>query len=36
MKDEMQTETEYTAVRKNGEEFPVIIYSTPINEDFNK
>jgi PAS domain S-box-containing protein len=33
MKREMETGTEYTAVRKNGEEFPVIIYSTPIHAD---
>jgi signal transduction histidine kinase/CheY-like chemotaxis protein len=29
----METGTEYTALRKNGEEFPVIIYSTPIHAD---
>jgi two-component system cell cycle sensor histidine kinase/response regulator CckA len=33
LKDEMETGTEYTAVRKNGKEFPVIIYSTPIHAD---
>ena len=33
VKGEMETGTEYTAVRKNGEEFPVIIYSTPIHAD---
>lgn len=30
---EKETGTEYTAIRKNGEEFPVIIYSTPIHAD---
>ena len=30
---DMETGTEYTALRKNGEEFPVIIYSTPIHAD---
>jgi two-component system cell cycle sensor histidine kinase/response regulator CckA len=30
---EKETGTEYTAVRKNGEEFPVIIYLTPIHAD---
>ncbi len=33
MKKEMQSGTEYTALRKNGEEFSVIIYSTPIHAD---
>jgi PAS domain S-box-containing protein len=30
---DMEIGTEYTALRKNGEEFPVIIYSTPIHAD---
>jgi two-component system cell cycle sensor histidine kinase/response regulator CckA len=33
MKKEIKTGIDYTAVRKNGEEFPVIIYSTPIHAD---
>ncbi len=33
MRNEVKSGTEYTAIRKNGEEFPVIIYSTPIHRD---
>lgn len=33
MRGEKETGTEYTAIRQNGEEFPVIIYSTPIYAD---
>jgi len=32
---DMETGTEYTALRKNGEEFPIIVYSTPIHADEN-
>jgi PAS domain S-box-containing protein len=35
MREGIQTGFDYTAVRRNGEEFPVIIYSTPIHSNGN-